>query len=354
MIRSIVLIIASSSLVFVNQSRAAASDISDVTTFYKIVNTNTSKVLAIEDDSDNAGSHAVLVKDVGPDDKQAKARQWKLEKDGNYIKLTNRQFGLALDVEGESADEGANIIVWDDKSDGIDNQRWALNGQDNPHRIQSKLSGLVLDVEDGNIVQHAANEKAKSQLWQLVEIKAPRYFKLVNVASGKLLATEDDSADSGAHTILAADPDAKPAASTSASGGGLSNSASTGSAASVSKPAATVDPVEAARIRRTKQWQFVKDGDFYKLVNRHSGLVLDVNGDSTDEGAEIIVWNDKDASEGNDNQRWSWDGKVLPTGTRLKSKSSGHVLDVDGGGLVQKKSDPQAKGQLWIIVEVKD
>ena len=75
-----------------------------------------------------------------------------------------------------------------------------------------------------------------------------------------------------------------------------------------------------------------------------------MNENSTDEGAAIIQWDDK--SEDNHNQRWSWvgDGKER----RLKSKSSGHVLDVDDESkLVQKKASETGKGQLWKVVEVK-
>jgi hypothetical protein len=40
---------------------------------------------------------------------------------------------------------------------------------------------------------------------------------------------------------------------------------------------------------------------------------------------------------------------------RLKSKSSGLVLDVgDGGAIIQRKADDKAKGQLWRVVEAKE
>jgi Ricin-type beta-trefoil lectin domain-like len=136
-----------------------------------------------------------------------------------------------------------------------------------------------------------------------------KYVKLVHAATGRVLAVEDNSDEAGAKTVLAKD-----------------------------------DGSEG------QQWQLVKDGDHYKLVNRKSKKVLDVSGDSTEEGGEIIQWDDK--AEGNDNQRWSWvgDGKER----RLKAKSSGLVLDVgDGVQVVQKKSDDQAKGQLWRVVEAK-
>ena len=84
----------------------------------KLVNVATGKVLAVEDDGSDAGARAVLSKD-----NDGAARQWKIEADGDYLKLTNRKSMLALDVSGESTDDGGIIIVYDDKADGNDNQR---------------------------------------------------------------------------------------------------------------------------------------------------------------------------------------------------------------------------------------
>jgi hypothetical protein len=142
---------------------AAAADAK----YVKLVNVNTGKVLAVADNSDEAGAKAVLAKDDG-----SKGQQWKLEKDGDYYKVVNRKSGKVLDVEGESMEEGGGIIVWDDKSEGNDNQRWSWEGKDKDRRLKSKSSNLVLDVGDeGAVVQRKADEKSKAQLWRVVEVK---------------------------------------------------------------------------------------------------------------------------------------------------------------------------------------
>src|SRR6266567_3757383 len=88
---------------------------------------------------------------------------------------------------------------------------------------------------------------------------------------------------------------------------------------------------------------------YVKLVHADSGKVLDVEGDSRDEGGGIIQWDDK--AEDHDNQRWSLSGEEKAR--RLMAKSSGLVLDVgDEGAIVQKKSDDAAKGQVWRVVAV--
>jgi hypothetical protein len=145
----------------------AAQAATDATKYVKLVHADTGKVLAVADNSDEAGAKAVLAKDDG-----SKAQQWKFVKDGDHYKIMNRKTGKVLDVEGESMDEGGAIIQWDDKEEANDNQRWSWEGKDKARRLKSKSSALVLDVGDeGAVVQRKADEKAKGQLWRVVEIK---------------------------------------------------------------------------------------------------------------------------------------------------------------------------------------
>jgi hypothetical protein len=149
--------------VMVAAPRVAAQD----TRYVKLVHVDTGKVLAVADDSDEAGARAVLAKDG-----EGKALQWQLVKDGDHYKLVNRKSSKVLDVFEESQDDGAPIIQWDDKPEGNDNQRWAWEGDGKDRRLKSKSSGLVLDVDaEGKIIQRKADEKAKAQLWRVVEVK---------------------------------------------------------------------------------------------------------------------------------------------------------------------------------------
>jgi len=135
--------------------------------YVKLVHVDTGKVLAVADNSDEAGAKAVIAKDDG-----SKGQQWKFEKDGDHWKVVNRKSGKVLDVEMESTEEGGNIIQWDDKSEGTDNQRWSWLGSGKERRLKSKSSELVLDIGDDNaVVQKRANDQAKGQLWRVVEVK---------------------------------------------------------------------------------------------------------------------------------------------------------------------------------------
>ena len=135
--------------------------------YVKIVNVNTGKVLALVDDSEEGGARANLAKDEANP-----ARQWKLEKDGEQLKIVNRKTGKVLDVNEASKDEGGEIIPWDEKTEDNDNQRWSWDGSGEERRLKSKNSGMVLDVNsDGRVIQKKSDEKAKSQLWRVVDVK---------------------------------------------------------------------------------------------------------------------------------------------------------------------------------------
>jgi hypothetical protein len=46
-----------------------------------------------------------------------------------------------------------------------------MSQREKPRRLNVKLSGLVLDTDDeGKVVQRQADDKAKSQLWQVAEV----------------------------------------------------------------------------------------------------------------------------------------------------------------------------------------
>jgi hypothetical protein len=142
------------------------------------------------------------------------------------------------------------------------------------------------------------------------EDKDVKYFRLVHVETGKVLSIANNSEEAEAKAVIAKEDEKN----------------------------------------HSQQWKLDKVGDHYKLTNRKSGKVLDVNDESTEEGTDIIQWDDK--AEGNDNQRWSWIGDG--TERRLKSKSSGLVLDVNKEDeVIQKKANEKSKGQLWKMVEVK-
>lgn len=141
-------------------------------TLVKVVHVDTGKVLAVEGDSEENEAHVILAKDADKD-----GRRWKVVTDGGWVKLVHAACGKVLDVNDASADEGAHLIIWDDKGkeEGFDNQRFKWDGKGDERRLKAKHSGLVLDVaDDGHVVQKKADEKSKTQLWKVVEVKVKK------------------------------------------------------------------------------------------------------------------------------------------------------------------------------------
>lgn len=147
----------------------AAADDKKAEPVVKIVHVDSGKVLGVADDSDEAAAKCLLAKDEDGKD----ARQWRVVKDGDWLKLVNVKSGKVLDVNEASTDEGAGLIIWDDKGEAdTDNQRFQWDGKGDERRLKGKLSGLVLDVtREGGVMQNKADEKNKKQLWKVVEVK---------------------------------------------------------------------------------------------------------------------------------------------------------------------------------------
>ncbi|MEO2211444.1 RICIN domain-containing protein [Paenibacillus amylolyticus] len=95
-----------------------------------------------------------------------------------------------------------------------------------------------------------------------------------------------------------------------------------------------------------------ESGAIYKLINRNSGLALDVNGASSTGGATIIQWNDNGAA----NQQW----KLESTGNgyyNIRNVGSGLLLDVNsgstqGGAALIQWQDNGGNNQQWLPIDV--
>ncbi len=87
----------------------------------------------------------------------------------------------------------------------------------------------------------------------------------------------------------------------------------------------------------------------YRLVNRNSGKVLDVNGASTADGARVIQWTWTGAT----NQQWTL--APNPDGSyRLRAVNSGKVLDSPSGSAqgaaLDQSTDTNSDTQWWKLV----
>ncbi len=96
-----------------------------------------------------------------------------------------------------------------------------------------------------------------------------------------------------------------------------------------------------------QDWQFVDVGSgFFNIMSRNSGMCLDVNGASTGEGANIIQW----TCNGGTNQQWQW--RASGSFFQLVARHSGKCADVAGssmadGANVEQRTCSTANNFLW-------
>jgi len=89
---------------------------------------------------------------------------------------------------------------------------------------------------------------------------------------------------------------------------------------------------------------------YYQIVNRNSGLVMDVSGGSTNAGAQVIQWTNHSGL----NQQWS----LVPDGDNFQivNRNSKLVLDVSGSStnalanVIQETPNSSSFSQQWFLV----
>lgn len=131
--------------------------------FYTIRNLNSNRYLDVEGNAIGAGSNIVQGETAH---KFAPKTMWKLKDEGNgyYCLLSATNETLALDVFAESADDGANINLWQ-YTGGTNQQYKFVKVSEGVYTIRTRVTNDVSCVEvegasllaDGNVLQWAIN-----------------------------------------------------------------------------------------------------------------------------------------------------------------------------------------------------
>jgi Ricin-type beta-trefoil lectin domain-like len=138
-------------------------------TYYKIVNRNSGKVLDVTANSTADGAAIEQWSDNGGTN-----QQWSLVAVGSSYKIVNRNSGKVLDVTANSTTNGAVIEQWSDN--GGTNQQWSLTTLSGGYSsITNRNSGLVLDVSGNSMADGAAVIQwswngGNNQQWSLVAV----------------------------------------------------------------------------------------------------------------------------------------------------------------------------------------
>jgi mannan endo-1,4-beta-mannosidase len=101
-----------------------------------------------------------------------------------------------------------------------------------------------------------------------------------------------------------------------------------------------------------QQWQVINLGNgYYKIVNRNSNQLLDISGSSTSSGSKVVQWSDNNGNS----QQW----QIVDAGSgyyKIVNKNSGQVLDVnecstaDGASLIQWPYN-NGYNQQWQLIK---
>jgi len=123
---------------------------------------------------------------------------------GAYYRFINQNSALAMDVNGSSLANGANIIQW--PQNGGNNQQWIITDNGNGYyKITNRNSGLALDVNGGSTTDGATINQwpwtgGNNQQWQLTSVSTGIY-KIINRNSGSVVDVSGASKTNGANII---------------------------------------------------------------------------------------------------------------------------------------------------------
>jgi hypothetical protein len=261
--------------------------------------------------------------------------------------------GKVLDVEGGSTINGTRVQQWD--ANGGAHQRWRLEAVgDDFVRAVATHSGKVLDVRALSTAEDAPVQQwdwtgGGNQRWRLDNLGYQGEFRLTAGHSGKVLDVDGSSAANGASVVQRTW--IRRASQrwgysyiplfAKHSGGAMSGTYVNFEAGS---------PVLQCKFfgGASQFWWLQPKQDGYVLVTAlENGMVLDVEGLSTANGARINLW----WETGGDNQLFRPE-PVEPGYVRLVAKHSGKVVDVGGvstadGAVLQQWDWTGGGNQRW-------
>ncbi len=340
--------------------------------FYTITNLKSGKVLDVSCGSVLPGTNVQQYSSNKTD-----AQKWAVyaNSDGSYS-LICKANGLALDVDGKTS--GSNVRAWELTK--ADSQSFEFNSAetervlaDGTYLISSSLNRFrVLDVASGSSsngarIQLYDSNMTAAQKFTFSYDEATGFYKIANAGSGKALDATDGKVDRGvkvqqweSNDTLAQRWQVEPSGDgiiirsaldqsyvfdatngSSSNGTGIQLWESNGSNAQKFYAINASTSVEGGKT--------IDDGIYTVSLKGSSDKVLDVDGGSTSNGANVQVWD----SNGTAAQkfRFECDSDGFYAITNLKS---GKVLDAADGNLVpgtnvQQYSSNKTDAQKWAV-----
>ena len=210
--------------------------------------------------------------------------------EGIYEIAFSKDSSKVLDVNGASNSDGANVQIY--TSNSTFNQKWSVklvSGRKNAYTIESLCSGKFLASVGSNVVQSAYDQNSQNQMWTPVQVDAGSVV-LQNVGTGKVLDVNGGNTTDGTNVQIYDE---------------------NGSLA------------QKFIFREAKA---VKSATYVFHSGANFNQVMDLNGSSGQDGANVTSW----ASSGAGNQKWNVNDNGDGT-YRISSAVTGKVLDISGG-----------------------
>ncbi len=274
-----------------------------------------------------------------------------------HYNLVNAAGGEYLGVTGASTADGAQLVAR--AADGAADQQWQLVPTgDGAYRVRNVNSGKLVTVPGSTttagtqLVQNRDDGKSDSR-WTLDAngdgsyALASRYDgQHIDVTSGGAVVQQPSSSATSQQWRLVPVPvpGARYELVNANSGGRMDvDQDSTADGAGI---------VQWQDNRQAdQQWTFaVQPGGAYTVTNANSGKLLNIPGATTAQGTQIIQFHD----DGGTNSRWIL-ADAGPNAVRLRSVHDGQVLDVqntsttNGGRIIQWSGNGGAN-QVWSLV----
>ena len=261
------------------------------------------------------------------------SQKFKLEKvaektveNGTYKIVTGVNNKSVLDIAGGSRENGANLQIWQDSE--VNQQKFEITYLNNGYyKITAVHSGKVLDVANAgttnltNVWQHEDNG-TNAQQWAIKDL-GDGYYQFVSKCNGLYLDVNGGSSANGTNVQMY-------------EGHGQAS--------------------QKFKLVETKKEEMVgektvEDGIYKIVTGINNSSVLDIDGGSTANGANLQIWQDSNVTQ----QRFKI--TYLNNGYyKITAMHSGKVLDVANAGTtnltnVWQHEDNGTNAQQWIIKE---
>ena len=246
---------------------------------------------------------------------------WTVIYNEGFYTITQKGTDRALDVNKGSLEEGANVQVWHSKNNSA--QQWAISNNGNQgYRLQARCSGFSLDINTGvlskgeNIQQWTGNN-TDAQRWLFVpchpeqSIEEGRYVLVSASDEDYELDIPGDTESVGNNTGMRIWKDSEclsryNAFDIEALDNGYYTLTNTASGKVLATPDNTMNKssiiVRDSNGEATEEWAISRDGvnGGFTLRTRYSGLTIDVTNNEMVNGTAVIQYPHKRS----DNQTW--------------------------------------------------